>query len=106
MCMEIDVKDLAMFTIVKNLKQVVNHKFHKLDEDFDLEEFLGNTDSNISSDDLKKIEDKLFKDWLDLSDDDLKQLQTKVIDVIDKLTPKNLPRFGCSGKSSKPLNII
>ncbi len=51
--MEIDVKDLAMFTIIQKLKHVVNHKFHKLDEDFDLQEFLG--DPEISDEDFKKM---------------------------------------------------
>jgi|SaaInlStandDraft_5_1057022.scaffolds.fasta_scaffold62820_1 hypothetical protein len=102
--MEIDVKDLAMFTIIQKLKHVVNHKFHKLDEDFDLQEFLG--DPEISDEDFKKIENNVFSDWLKLSDKDLKQLQTKILVELDKWTPKNLPRFASTGKSSKSLKVI
>ena len=54
--MEIDVKQLAIFTIIQNLKHVVNHKFHKLDEDFNLKEFLGNSD--VSTEDFKTMENK------------------------------------------------
>ena len=97
--MKVDVKDLAMFTITQKLKHTVNHKFHKLDEDFDLQEFLG--DSELSDEDLKEIENNAFSDWFKLSDEDLKQLQTKILVELDKLTPRNLPRFGCTGKSLK-----
>lgn len=98
--MEIDVKDLAMFTIIQNLKYIVNHKFHKLDEDFNLQEFLGG--SELSDENFKEIENNAFQNWLKLSDEDLKQLlQTKIIVELDKLMPKNLPRFACSRKSSK-----
>lgn len=102
--MEIDVKDLATFTIIQNLKGIVNHKFGKLDEDFDLKEFLGNSD--ISAEDFTTMENKVFQDWLKLSDEDLKQLQTTIIIELDKLMPKNLPRFGRTGKSSKSLKHI
>ncbi len=99
--MEIDVKDLTMFTIIQKLKHVVNHKFHKLDEDFDLQEFLDG--SEISDEIFKEIENNAFSDWFKLSDEDLKQLQTKILVELDKLTPKNLPLFTSTGKSSKSL---
>ncbi len=57
--MEIDVKDVAMFTIIQKLKHVVNHKFHKLDEDFDLQEFFGNLE--ISDEDFKKLKTMHFQ---------------------------------------------
>lgn len=90
--MEINVKDLAMFTLVQKLKDIVNHKFHKLDEDFDLEEFLTNDDYVISPDDFKKIEDKLFQDWRNISDDDLKEIQNKIISKINELLPEPLSK--------------
>ena len=63
--------------------------------------FLG--DSELSDGSFKEIENNVFSDWLKLSDEDLKQLQTKILVGLDKLAPRNLPRFASTGKSSKSL---
>jgi len=87
--MEIDVTDLAIFTIVQKFKRIVERRFDKLDEDFELEKFLGKEiNEQIPMNDFKKLDEKLCDDWMNLSDEELKEIQNTVLSKIYELLPE------------------
>ena len=84
--MDIDVKDVAIFTIVQKFKRIVERRFDKLDEDFELEKFLGKeTNEQMSMNDFKKLNEKLSDDWMNLSESDLKKIQDTIFLKINEL---------------------
>ena len=103
---EIDVKDLAKFTIYLKIKRMVSRKFYKLDEAFDLEEYLGKEIYNkLSEKDFQELEEKIIDEWRSLDDKNIGEIQLEILSKIGMIFPAALSppihhkRFGKTGDS-------
>lgn len=75
----IDVEEFAIYTITLKLRQVITRRFYKLDEDFSVKGYLASKKYKVSEQELESLENKVFKEWLELSDQKKQEIQNKLL---------------------------